>query len=295
MTTSQNNKNEFSLLTGKNKEIWQDKLYMFLDNVFRVKEPIHFWKLIIDHAELTKNRSRKETYQAIMSDMKSVSSVFDVARELSSLIKQKRVISGQVGRFKVGGDGPYLEIGTTGRYWSGIKKSVLPGSNLTKLHILHDRQPVRSLTEFVDTGFANPKFIDLSNYSPFASHHAASDSGNPGYALMSCFVGLHHAPKERLDEFARSLAAAIKPGGFFLLRDHDCANADMVDFVSLIHSVFNIGTGEDAETDSDEIRLFEPLDYWVDLMRAHGLHITGHPIYQENDPSLNALMCFRKA
>jgi hypothetical protein len=69
----------------------------------------------------------------------------------------------------------------------------------------------------------------------------------------------------------------------------------MFRFVSLIHSVFNAGTGATWEQNRDELRYFVSLDEWVRRLAAIGLIDQGHRLLQANDPSDNALMAFRRA
>jgi hypothetical protein len=68
----------------------------------------------------------------------------------------------------------------------------------------------------------------------------------------------------------------------------------MWDFVSLVHTVFNAGSGESWETNAAEPRHFENLDCWVQLLASFGLVDSGKRLYQDHDPSDNALMSFEK-
>ena len=39
--------------------------------------------------------------------------------------------------------------------------------------------------------------------------------------LVSCFVGLHHMEPQKLEPFLASVASIVRPGGYFVVRDHD--------------------------------------------------------------------------
>jgi hypothetical protein len=87
-----------------------------------------------------------------------------------------------------------------------------------------------------------------------------------------------------------SISRVIRPGGLFVLRDHDVTTPEMFRFVSLIHTVFNAGTGAKWEQNRDELRYFVTIDEWVSRLASVGLVDTGARLRQANDPSDNVLM-----
>jgi hypothetical protein len=68
----------------------------------------------------------------------------------------------------------------------------------------------------------------------------------------------------------------------------------MKTFVSLVHTVFNLGTGEDWAFNAAEYRNFQGVDYWVRLLESHGFRDHKHRLLQHNDPSDNVLMAFTR-
>jgi hypothetical protein len=68
----------------------------------------------------------------------------------------------------------------------------------------------------------------------------------------------------------------------------------MIVFVSLIHTVFNIGSGVTEEQNANEPRYFRSLAEWIDILANNGFNYTGKKLFQDNDPSKNALMLFLK-
>jgi hypothetical protein len=69
----------------------------------------------------------------------------------------------------------------------------------------------------------------------------------------------------------------------------------MCRFVSLIHSVFTAGTGASWEQNRAELRYFVSLEEWTSRLAAAGLIDQGPRLFQPYDPSLNALMVFKRA
>jgi hypothetical protein len=84
----------------------------------------------------------------------------------------------------------------------------------------------------------------------------------------------------------------LRPGGFFVLRDHDAGTDEARTFCSLVHTVFNAGLGVPWETDRGELRLFEDLGFWAGQIVQAGFIDNGKRLLQDNDPSLNTLACF---
>ena len=112
---------------------------------------------------------------------------------------------------------------------------------------------------------------------------------------MSCFIGLHHAPPERLSGFVSSIARVLRPGGRFVLRDHDVRTPAMNALVSLAHTVFNAGLGLPWEVNQQERRLFASVADWVRVVEAQGLSDSGRRLLQAHDPTDNTLLVFEKA
>ncbi|MEM9209339.1 MAG: methyltransferase domain-containing protein, partial [Pseudomonadota bacterium] len=125
---------------------------------------------------------------------------------------------------------------------------------------------------------------------PIPESHLADASVD----LVTCYIGLHHCPREKLASYIQSIHRVLRPGGRFVLRDHDAGTDDANVFCSLVHTVFNAGLGESWEFDRQELRLFESIDFWVEQITGQGFTDTGERLLQANDPSLNTLVCFVK-
>ena len=134
------------------------------------------------------------------------------------------------------------------------------------------------------------RFFNLDDYDPIPEPRIPDASLD----LVTCYIGLHHCPREKLADYLRSVHRILRPGGKFVLRDHDAGTEAAKTFCSLVHTVFNAGLGESWDFDRQELRLFEGVDFWVEQITEMGFTDTGQRLLQANDPSLNTLVCFVK-
>jgi FAD/FMN-containing dehydrogenase/SAM-dependent methyltransferase len=270
-----------------NKE-WSDKMYRFLQVVFNTYNPDRFHQLMEGMCERFSNDAKiYETTQDLLPKIKVP--LNDLRYGLPALFTQKKEMTRQTlellgNRKDFTG---YLEIGSKARYFSGLKKNL----NLSgDLHFVEERAVTYSPVDMFERGAIQirGKQHTLGHYEPLSG----IDKGSIDLAL--CYIGLHHAHPDELDAFVASIVLAMREGGTFILRDHDVQTDEMNRFVSLIHSVFNMGLNETLAYDSNEPRFFNTLDHWVTVLKKHGLTLKAGPIYQAHDPSLNALMMFEK-
>lgn len=268
-------------------EVWSDKLYAFLQNVYRLVPEDEFHKLIVEATAA--HTDDEAVYRQIQARLPSIRPpVADLRFGLPSLTKQKQVMGVQIQELladRAAVDG-YVEIGTPGRYVEGIAK----GTSLTGPVVLVSEQaPTNSPVDVLERGgLAHVgRWVPLNNYEPLdASIPTASVD------LVSCLIGLHHAPLDQLDPFIASIRRVLRPGGIFILRDHDVSTPAMDTFVSLIHTVFNAGLDVPWTTDAVEFKRFRPIDEWVGRLAGHGFEDLGGRLLQEHDPSDNVLVGF---
>src|SRR6185295_622436 len=97
------------------------------------------------------------------------------------------------------------------------------------------------------------QFIPLNNYQPITENDIANESID----LIACHIGLHHCPHELLEGYIKSLHRILRKDGLFIMRDHDVKTPDMATFVSLVHTVFNLGLNVSWETDNSEFKSFK--------------------------------------
>ncbi len=269
--------------------LWRDNFYRFLQNIYRIYPEDCFHTLII---EACKRRSNdNEIYQYLQEHLPDIKTALsDLQYALPALRKQKAVIASQtktlVGRRRIDG---YLEIGSTGRYVRSLKKSI----DLTgPIYLSNDIVPDYSLPEIMERGSVKPvgKFFDLNNYAPISNNVIKNES----LGLVTCYIGLHHCLPEDLDAYLASIHRVLRKNGLFILRDHDADSEMMKTFVSLVHTVFNVGLGVSWEENRKEKRFFNSLSHWVEALNRNRLELIDEQLLQDHDPSRNTLMVFVK-
>ena len=269
---------------------WHDGLYLFLQNVFHLYPEEKFHALIKE--AMKSNATDEAIYRDVLPKLKSIRPFLGPIRySLPALAVQKRVIGGQTlellgERKKIDG---YMEIGSPGRYVSHFRKDL---SMTGDLILVNDKEPSYGPDDIFERGGIAKigRFVPLRDYEPFT----ATDIPDESLDLVTCYIGLHHADPARLPAFVQSIVRILKPGGFFILRDHECESADMKMFASLVHTVFNLGLGVSWEENAKEPRHFRGITHWTELLARHGLDDKGGRLLQQGDPSQNVLMHFRK-
>jgi len=280
---------EFHAIFG-NPE-WADRFFLFLQNVYGLYPPDRFHWLI--HEACGRHERDEAIYRDIQTHLKAITPALAPLRlALPALKKQKGVMTRQtlelVGDKKTF-DG-MLEIGSTGRYVSAfMKEATVRGP----IYLLHEVAPTMSPVDMVERGGIKVlgQHIPMGpEYAPITSEQVPDASLD----MVTCFIGLHHAPLEARDAFVKSLHRVLRPGGILILRDHDVTDEPMRCLVSLVHCVFNCGLEEPWSVDEAEFRAFESLDFWTDYLRERGFETDGRRLFQDHDPTLNGLMKFVK-
>jgi SAM-dependent methyltransferase len=132
--------------------------------------------------------------------------------------------------------------------------------------------------------------VPLQDYEPIAQAAIADASVD----LVTCYVGLHHMTAERLTPFLASVARILRPGGVFIVRDHD------VD--SRRHARAGLARPHRVQRRPRRNLGDEPRRAALLRARRHlgpaparaGFDDRGHRLLQDNDPTRNALFCFEK-
>lgn len=287
-----------SAATAKNSQFhavysdvkWADAFYRFLQNVYRIYPEDRFHTLIKEACSV--HADDESIYRYIQHNLARIKpALSEVFYALPSLAKQKREMTRQTLLLlgdKRDIDG-YVEIGTTGRYVSDLRKHLHFRGPLV---LVNDFAPTNSPVDIVERGRIGKlgRFVPMNNYAPISPDHVADDS----VELVTCYIGLHHIDPPALDAFMRSVARMLKPGGMFILRDHDVATPEMDTFVSLAHTVFNAGLGAPWEVNQAELRHFASIAEWTKRLQGVGLKDAGQRLAQAHDPSDNLLMGFVK-
>jgi SAM-dependent methyltransferase len=237
--------------------------------------------------------TQEEIYKELIKRLPEVSPNFcvDIWRALTSLKAIKHDLGNQaVKLLKLQGvkkiDG-VLEIGSPARYVEDYRKGGI---------------------EISGTIYANDdKESFISKFPKKAYHHFIPLDFNqkPNYGmiqentleLVTCYAGLHHFSKENLMTFIKEMKRILKPGGKFLLVDHDITN-DLVNHQAhLAHLIFNAVNAVNLQDELSEVRVFKSMPDWIDEMTKNGFQLGQHPdkeLIRDNDPTRNRMLCFFK-
>jgi len=268
----------------------RDRFFLFLQNIYHLYPEDRFHGLIQEAC--AKFSGDEEIYEHLRKEVPKIKPFLgDLYYAIPALQAQKRELVRQTlellgGRTSIDG---YVEIGSTGRYASLLRKHIgLRGP----LIVVNDAPPTNSPTDILERG----RFGKLGTYVPLNDYEPLSAAAIPDGSIdvVTCYIGLHHSPPGRLDAFVRSIWRVLRPGGLFIVRDHDATSAPMKAFVSLAHSVFNAGLGIDWETNRKELRHFDSVEAWCRFLAARGFVDTGRRLLQANDPTDNTLFAFQK-
>lgn len=268
---------------------WHDAFYKFLHNIYRLYPEDRFHTLIKNSC--AQMDSDEAIYRHLQRELPRIKPFHaDLTYALPSLFKQKAEMARQTlellgGKRAVQG---YMEIGSTGRYISALRKHLNIGAPLV---LVNDVAPGWSPVDIAERGGLRKigSYVSLADYEPLSAQLPRN-----GFELVTCYIGLHHCPLQKIDTFVASIVRVLKPGGLFILRDHDVVSDEMNAFVALAHTVFNAGLGVPWSTNQAELRFFRPISDWVVYLRKNGLQHTGLRLVQQHDPSDNVLMAFRK-
>ncbi len=261
-----------------------DRFYAFLQNIFNVVPEDRLHTLI---RQCTIAGGDDEAiYRTIQARLPGITPrLAMLTHALPALARQKREIGRQTAQL-LGTARPrdYVEIGTTGRYVHALQQYAGVSGRVT---LVTDTAPGFAPADIVERGqlLRLGHTVKLNDYAPLALPPASAD-------VVSCFIGLHHMTPEKLQPFLESVARVLRPGGWFVLREHDVASTRMEHFVALAHTVFNAGLGEPWDANAAEPRFFASAAAWIRRIERCGLRHVGKPLRQEGDPTDNLLMAF---
>ena len=272
------------------QEGMREQMRAFLQHIFmQLNEPKFF--SLVDSILEDQSLNDEEIYQKLHTEIHkakpykiaglnySLNALSALKKDLSAqahfLLQEKQEIAG------------YVEIGYPGRLIRPLKKHLHLKS---PFYVVNDEE---RLTDYIEAGWPRPYdcFVPLKDYEPIAEEAIPSASVD----LVACYIGLHHAPSEKLDGFVKSIHRILKPGGSFILMDHDAYNERLVAFADVVHSVFNVATGVLPEDNQKEIRRFHSLQSWISYLDSQGFaHYPTKPMIRKGDPTLNTLVRFDK-
>jgi len=112
--------------------------------------------------------------------------------------------------------------------------------------------------------------------------------------LVTMMQGMHHLDPKYLTNFLREVERILRPGGIFLVREHD-VDVTGLPIIDAAHIVFNALTGVSYRDERDEIRAFRSLDDWRKILK-HCTALEHAMLFevQDEDPTFDVMMCFFK-
>lgn len=268
----------------------KNEFFKFLKNVFNLFPEDDFHSLISDVA--SEKKDDKAIYTEVQSKLDTITPYFSAFKyKLPSLMKQKDEMARQT--LELLGEGGtyngYLEIGSSGRYLDYLEERVtIDGER----YYADGKEPGYAITEMVDRGqiAIGAEYIPLADYKTRYSDIIPSESLD----LVTIYIGFHHCPLELRVPFISSIRDTMRTNGKLILRDHDCNTEEQKAMVALAHDVFNMGMKESWEYNSAEIRNFYSLDFICSFVEKIGFKFDKRTLFQEGDPTKNALMMFTK-
>ena len=269
---------------------YRNEFYTFLVNVFHLYPEDILHDLIAEMSD--KYASDEEIYKILQNKIPEIKPFLsELSFSVPALRKQKKEMANQtnnllgVTRTYEG----YLEVGSTGRYVDALEEMLdIKGERF----FVAEKAPNNSPQDIIDRGQLSKAgdYISLDNYNtPIAKKIPANSID-----LATVYIGFHHCPIKLREEFISSIRDTMKLGASLILRDHDAKNVKMLNMVALAHDVFNMGTNESWEYNNSELRNFYSLDTLDLMLNKYGFKSNGKRIYQQGDPTLNALMLYKK-
>ncbi|CEO96569.1 hypothetical protein PBRA_005178 [Plasmodiophora brassicae] len=155
-------------------------------------------------------------------------------------------------------------------------------------YVIHDAR--RGLTDVLERNSLG----DVGEFVQWSPDVGTVDVPDASVDLVTVFTGLHHIPLDRLSVVLDEVYRILRPGGIFLVREHDCTDA-LVPMVEVAHTVFNAVTGVPITDEVDEIRHFRTVSEWRALITSH--HFLDAMLFsvQDFDPTVDVMMTFAKA
>jgi SAM-dependent methyltransferase len=246
-------------------------------------------------------------------------------RTLAQTAATRRQITGEAARVlsQLGlGDGGvdgWVAIGDAGRYVTALREAAGIGG---RQFVVHDgigvagvleRGSLTPVGEFVPINYATARMgAGALVHPPAAASFNGAHTLPPSRAtapptatnaapvppasvdLVTMFQGLHHLHPSTLPHFLASVHAMLRPGGVFIIREHNAEGAGVAAIADLAHSTFNAVSGAALAEEAAEVRAFRPLKAWRALLEAAGFVDARVYECQADDPTVDIMMAFVK-
>lgn len=98
--------------------------------------------------------------------------------------------------------------------------------------------------------------------------HIKSDSVD----LVTCFHVLHHVREEDRVQLLAEISRILRPGGIFLVQEHDCPKKAFGHFLDAVH-IFKQRIVYEKELECMPYSDYKTLGTWQSIVCTHGLHV----------------------
>ncbi|MGI9238735.1 MAG: class I SAM-dependent methyltransferase [Woeseiaceae bacterium] len=262
----------------------------FLTNVFHLYPENDFHEVLTRLSQ--PGAADESVYIELQQELAEIQPFLGALRyAIPALRKQKAIMADQTvmlldasARY----DG-HLEIGSTGRYVGTLKDRLDIAGDI---FLLHTQKSGFGPEDIVERGQLARigEHIDLGDYSSEFANVIPRNSLD----LATVYIGFHHCPIDKREEFISSVREVIRPGGQLILRDHDVHNEDLRRIAALAHDTFNAGINESWDFNQKELRNFYSLRFIIDYLEGLGFKHCRQLYFQRGDPTRNALTAFTK-
>lgn len=254
----------------------KDKLFLLMDDILSYA----------DSNEDIYSELHRRIHEIMPSFIGSATRILSSLNDIKYDLGQQIAILMQDKSNKVNAINGLVEIGYPGRFIRTLRKNHQISGIVT---VINDQE---SLADYIQTGFPRPydQFLPLNDYAPFDTEKLKDNSVD----MVTCFIGLHHIPEDKMDGFLKSIRRILRPGGNFMLVDHDVQSEKDCAMANMAHSVYNAVMGVSLREEKNEIRNFHSLTHWKKLLEKYGFEKTvcDQIMVREGDPSKNTMMRF---
>lgn len=266
----------------------RNRFRMFLQNVFSIFPADRFHAMIADMTKAAvHDKAIYLASQKRLPEIKPFAS--EVRHALPALFQQTRIVGQQVQQLlgensEING---YMEIGSKGGYIAYARSKLKLRGDVVLLNTEAASYGLGDIFERRGLGKVG-RFVGLNDYAPIRE----ADVKTASLDVVCNPIGFHHSPPEKRDAFVRSIRRCLRTGGRLIVRDHDVDSKAMNHMVALAHDVFNMGLEHAWEYNQREIRNFTSLKELTEYLSRLGFRPTGEVLYQEGDPTQNALVSY---
>ena len=245
----------------------------FLTQIFNVMDNETLFRMMVKAARDPENRDDIEIYRALQRQLRESGGVVTAGRQmwkqLNQVSAQKAELTREVCSIvshlgKFGQLHDLLSIGDPGRTVLSLRKALCMQG---QCWVAHDTFS-DDLPAVIERGCLDPVGAEvhwqLMEAGPFKEVPDKSTD------LVTMMQGLHHIPQQHLPRFLTEVVRVLRPGGLFIVREHD-ASPSLMPMLHLAHSVFNAVMGVTDKEEEMELRAFRPLSEWRRILESTGL------------------------